>query len=199
MPDSKFGLMEEYRSLRDEIMKRQEARQLTIGFTVTAVATTTGLSLSGIAPNIEGPNLFVLALVGLALALVVAALLLTIHHTQHIDLMSTYIRHFVESEIPGIRWESRWTLYRKASRSKLSGGGLPMGTSKPLAFFYALMTLADFSVLFVTGLYSYWYAISVLSGLALLSLSLSFDLYFRKSRGWKTRWDLVDQEKVKPC
>ena len=130
-------LLEEYNSLRAEIMKRQDARLYIAGFTMAAIGTILGLTLrEGYSPIGHDSNYYIAALVSFALIALNAALILTIQYTQQIDIISAYIRKFIEPKITGMGWETRWTLYRKKKREKdPSFFDFPWGTSRSLALF----------------------------------------------------------------
>ena len=186
--------IEEYRSLRQEIMNRQNARFLILGFTIAAIGTILGATLrEEIFPG-QQLNYYTFALISFALIIVIAASVLTIHHTQQIEVISAYIRKFIEPKVVGLGWESRWTRYREAKRSNPKAGGLPLGTSKPLAVYYALLTISIYLVTFVIGLYHHWFALIFVSILAVCSLTCSYDLYKRKTKGWRINWDVVDNQ-----
>jgi hypothetical protein len=193
MNDDQGHLIEEYKLLREEIMRRQYARLVVLGFTVAGIGTVIGLTLGNNSVAVQGLNYYALALISFALAMLTAALLLTIHHTQQIDIISAYIRKYIEPKVSGIQWESRWTRYRESMHSNPKACGLPLGTSKPLAFYYGFLTAAVYSVSFVTGLHNYLPALTVVSILAIISLACSFDLYKRKTKGWKINWDVIDK------
>jgi len=193
MISDQTGLIEEYKSLREEIMRRQDARLLVLGFTVTGIGTVIGLTLGSNSVAVQGLNYYALALISFALVMLITALLMTIHHSQQIDVIAAYIRKYIEKSVSNIQWESRWTHYRESRRSNPKAGGLPLGTSKPLALYYGFLTIAVYSVSFVTGLHNYWPALTIVSVLAIISLVCSFDLYTRRTRGWKTNWDAVDK------
>ncbi len=185
--------LEEYRSLRQEIMSRQNARLLILGFTVTAIGTIIGLALQEEISLSDGLNHYAFALMTFAIVLIIAALVLTIHHTQQIDVIGAYIRKFIEPKVAGLEWQTRWTRYRESKRSTPEAGGLPLGTSKPLALYYAFLTISSHSVTFVIGLYYHWGAFTLVSILALCSLACSYDLYKRKTKGWRINWDVLDE------
>lgn len=191
--DDETSIVEEYKSLRQEIMKRQSARQVVLGFTVTGVGAVIKATLGHDLTPLQGFHWYALALISFALVIIIAALLLTIHHTQQIDVISGYIRKFIEPNVKGLRWESRWTRYRESVRSRRKGSSLPLGTSKPLALFYSCLIVGIFSLCFVTGLHRSLAALCWLVGLMLFSLSLSANLYLRRTKGWKTKWDEVEK------
>ena len=185
--------LEEYRSLRQEIMSRQNARLLILGFTVTAIGTIIGLALQGEMALSQGLNHYVFALIIFAIVLIIAALVLTIHHTQQIDVIGAYIRKFIEPQVAGLDWQTRWTRYRESKRPTPETGGVPLGTSKPLALYYAFLTISSYSATFVIGLYRHWGAFTFVLILALCSLACSYDLYKRKTKGWRINWDMLDE------
>lgn len=186
------GIFEEYRSLREELMKTQSYRQVVLGFTVTGVGAVIKTTLGQGPPSIRGLNYYALGLISFALVLIIAALVLTRHHTQQIDIIGGYIRKFIEPRAKGLCWESRWMRYRESMRSRGRGSALPLGTSKPLSLFYGLLTIGTFSLSFVFGLYRSFPAICWLVGLLLFSLSVSADLYLRRRKSWKTNWEIIE-------
>ena len=190
--DYENAILEEYRSLREELMKTQSHRQVILGFTVTGVGAVIKTTLGHSPASIEGLNNYALGLISFAMVLIIAALLLTRHHTQQIDVIGGYIRRFIEARAEGLCWESRWMRYRESMSSSGRGSALPLGTSKPLALFYALLTIGTFSLSFVTGLYRSFPAICWLVGLLLFSLSVSTDLYLRRRKSWKTNWEIIE-------
>lgn len=186
--------IEEYKSLRQEIMSRQNARLLIMGFTIAAIGTILGLTLQeGISLDL---NYYAFALITFAIVIVIAALVLTIHHTQQIDVISAYIRKFIEPKVMGLGWETHWTRYRESKQSDPKTGGLPLGTSKPLALYYAFLTISVYSVAFVIGFYRHWVALTLVSILALCSIVCSYDLYKRKTKGWRIDWDVLDDQQL---
>ncbi len=193
MDNNKDGVLEEYKSLRNEIMRRQDARLLVLGFTVTGVGTLMGLTLGGGQIRAQEMNYYAFGLIGFGLVMVMAALVLTIHQTQSIDPISAYIRRFIEPNLTGIRWESRWTRYREIHRSKICSGGLPLGASKPVSLYYGFLALGAYLISFVTGLQNHLLALLVLSLLTVVCLGCSGDLYLRKTRGWKINWDNINE------
>ena len=187
--------IEEYKSLRQEIMSRQNARLLILGFTVTAIGTILGLTLRE--ENIFQARLnhYAFALIAFAIVIIIAALVLTIHHTQQIDVIGGYIRKFIEPKVVGLDWETRWIRYRESKQSDPKASRLPLGTSKPLALYYAFLTISAYLVTFGIGLYRHRVALIVVSILALCSLTCSYDLYKRKTKGWRINWDVLNDQK----
>lgn len=194
--DSKNALLEEYKSLREEIMRKQHARLYILAFTVAGIGTVTGVVLKGGLVIVQGLNYCALALISFALGMLIVALLLTIHHTQQIDLISAYIRTFIEPNVNGLRWESRWTCYRESKRSNPKAGGLPLGMSKPLALYYSFLTIAVCFVSFAVGLHHHLPALILISALATVSLACSFDLWKRKTKGWNINWDIANEKGI---
>jgi hypothetical protein len=186
------GLIEEYKSLREEILKRQDTRTTILGFTVTAIGTVIGLSLQGSIPQSRDIDYFAFALISFALLLIIAALLLTIQHTQQIDTIAGYIKKFIEPNA-GIHWESYYGRYRNLKRSNPKTGGTPLGTSKPLALYYGALSIAVYTVGFGVGLNHHLLPLILISVLAMGSLSCSYDLYSRKTRGWRINWEAMDK------
>ena len=126
--DGILGILEEYKEIRAEMLKRQESRLMIVGFTVAAIGAIIGLTLkSQPVDGAQGIGFYGLFLDGFGLLVLVAAQLLTIRQTQQNAIMAEYLRRFIEPVVPGIRWESRWTCYRKLNRTMDE----PLGTSQP--------------------------------------------------------------------
>jgi hypothetical protein len=188
------GMIDEYKSLRDEIISRQDARTNILGFTITGIGVTIGLVISAIDLKTGGINYFAFALISFALLIIIAALILTIQHTQQIDTISGYIKKFIEPNIYGIKWESYYGKYRNLRKRNPKSGGMPLGTSKPLAIFYCILALATCLLLLPVGLLHYWYATTFIVLLTIVSLSFSFNLYLRKTKGWHFNWNELDEQ-----
>ena len=186
--DRENMLIEEYKSLRDEILKRESTRYIVLAFTITAVGTVIGTTLADRSASAQGTDYRTFALTAFALLLIIAALMLTRCLTQQMDLISGYIRTFIEEEMKGFRWESLLLRYRQMKRRKGSEHSLPMGTSKPLTYYYVILTLLVYGLALAAGLHRCWYAIGLLSVLAAGSCWYAYDLYFRKTKGWKIDW-----------
>jgi hypothetical protein len=195
MKNDQAGLLEEYKTLREEIMRRQDARILILGFTVTGIGTVIGVILGNNPGAVQGLDYYALALVSFALVMLITALLITINHTQQIDVISAYIIKYIESKVDSIQWETRWNRYRISRRSNPKAKGLPLGASMPLAFYYGFLTVAVYSISFVKGLYNYWLVFLIVSSMTMVSLFYSFDLYKRITKGWKINWDIADSNK----
>jgi hypothetical protein len=185
-------LVEEYKSLRTEVMERQTARLYIAAFTIAAIGTIVGFTLKDDMPSGYETNYFVLALVSFALIVVDAALVLTIQYTQQIRIISSYIRRFIEPIMPELRWETYWTRYLEKKSRESSLLNFMLGTSRPLAVFYAFLAIAACSVIFLRGLY---YAPVVIPALLLAALSfvLSYDLYAKRTKLWKIDWNIIDE------
>lgn len=136
---------------------------------------------------------FALALICFALLMNIAAILLTIQHTQQIDTIAGFIKKFIEPNVPGIQWESYYGRYRDLRRAHPRVGGVPLGTSKPLALYYGSLTIAVYTVSFAAGLQHHLFPIILITILAIGSLSDSFDLYYRKTKGWRVNWEALDK------
>lgn len=192
------ALIEEYKSLREELMRRQNARQLILGVTIIAIGSMLGLILregAFLEQDLkQGTDCYIFALITFAILIIIAALVLTIQHTQQIDTIGAYIRKFIEPKTE-FGWETRWMRYRELKKANPKAGGLPLGTSKPLAVYYGLLTISIYLATFVTGLCSNRLFFIYISILTVFSLICSYDLYKRKTKGWKINWDMLDGER----
>ncbi len=198
------ALLEEYKTLREEIMRTTRDRQIVLGFTITGVGTILGLILKhpqqtrDSMTGLQGLNWYVLALTSFALLMLIAALLLTKRHTQSIDRISAYIRKFIESNVEGLNWETRWTRFRESKTTKIRvgrfslGPSKPLGLSKSLAVFYAFLAIGVYAMCFVTGLHHHIFAFSFVTFLFVVCITCCFDLYMRKLKSWKIDWDATN-------
>lgn len=190
--DEKLALIEEYKSLREEIMRRQYARLLILGYTVTAVGALLGLAARDASSAAQSLTYYRFVLLAFALLILIAALLMTINHTQQIDIIASYIRRFIEPRVNGIRWESRWMRYRQSKLSPAKITALPLGTSKSLSLYYALLTVGTSFTAVIFKVYEHLLALVIIAFLAFACLIWSCDLSLRISKGWKMNWDGVD-------
>ena len=192
MVDKKF-LIEEYNSLRSEVLKQQEVRYVVLGFTVTAVGVLLAQAIKQDIVLAKGPNIMALSMMGYAFVIIISAALVASHHTQNIDRLAGYIREFIEPEIPEIKWETRWHFYRESHRKLVKQGRLPFGTSKCLAVYYSLLTLAVAVSCVALGAFTCWTFAIIVSVLFILSGIVISDLYFRWTGdwgGWKIKWEI---------
>ncbi len=188
------ALLEEYKSLREEVMKKQDARLYIAGFTVAAIGTILGFTLGSDMPIEHKPDHYLVGLVSFALIVLNTALVLTLQHTMGIDSISAYIRKFIEPEMPGLGWETRLQRYRKLARSK--GRSLPIFAtlaSKSLSLFYASLTIGIYSVVFVRSLY-HPFSVILISILAMCSFALCYIFYKGKTKSWRVDWDIIGKQ-----
>ncbi|KPK65393.1 MAG: hypothetical protein AMK73_03110 [Planctomycetes bacterium SM23_32] len=191
--DKYEGMLAEYGSLREEIMRRQQARLLILGFTLAGVGAVLGVALGSDSSTSPELDHVVFGLTGWGVLLVNGALMLTIYHTQAIERIAAYIRTFIEPEVDGLQWETRWAAFRQG-RGARRIPALPMGLSRPLAVFYALLSLAMYATAFSGGLQFSWVAMVLASSLEVTSLLLAADLYVWRSRNWDSDWSRVKSD-----
>lgn len=188
--DKEQAMLAEYQTLREEIFLRQDARHKILGFTVAGTGAVLGVTLR-LPPN-GGVNYMALALIGFGLVSVAAAVLLTIHHTQQTNLISSYIRKFLEPHMEGLNWETRWTHYRGEISGKSRLGGSPtLGMAKPLATYYAVLIAGLYAALFAVRLDDHLLSFALLTLLGLLGLASCVRLYRTKARAWSLAWEEV--------
>jgi hypothetical protein len=185
----------EYESLRTEILKRQAAREVVLKLTVGALAAILGILLHYDQPGAAGSySASAALLLGLSFVLILGAVLFTTHHTQQIDVISGFIRSFIEPKLPGISWESRWTKLRSAIKAGSLKSTLPMGTSKFFARYYLLLTLGIYGLSIMFQVLTNLWAGAILTALFLACLVAEHDLFARWSKGWQVNWkELVGQ------
>ena len=206
------GLLEEYRSLREEIMKRIEARLYILSFTIAAVGAILGFALKDGGSIVQRDFFFVVIMMSFALIVIIAALVVTIQYTQQIMTIGSYILHYIEIEPDlGLNYETRLEELRLIKREKrmrenkrfgaLNRLRAPLTSSDSLALFYALLTfsvsaIVVFSALFVASSFQL-FALSIVLLLVLCSLYCSYYLVVGKGQhkyeGWKADWDEVDK------
>ncbi len=171
--------VEEYQSLRNEILKRQDARLIALGYCVTAVGAVIGLTLRGNPSGSAGFDQFGFAVISFAFLILVGALVITIHNTQQIDVLAQYIREVLEPQLE-LGWETWWAQHRRPQR---------LGASRSLALFYSLLSLGIYALAFATGLYLNPLFLILLTVLMLVSLVLCFDLFQRTTKEWAYKWN----------
>lgn len=183
--------LEEYKLLRQEILSRQKARMLTLAYAVSAVGTMMGFLFKHGYSLSEGGHLPCVSflLIMMAMLILLGALILTIHHTQQIDFISYYIRLRIDPKI-GTRWETDWWAYRRSVHPKgQKGNFVPLGMSKPLAIYYAILCISVYFISFLNFNACLIFR-ALLTGCTFLCLYLCFDLYYRKSKSWKIEWKM---------
>jgi len=179
-------MLEEYKTLRDEIISAKGRRLQTTSMTVGAM----GVLLSVIAATVLDSNLFkpemqfVAALGGgIAMYLIlIPCQMMNISLQQTIQRMGDYIRIYIEPNIPGLEWETRWAEHKKQHRLAHGVRGIS-GIFLFLAFLPWLLPLLTFC-------YSQ-HALPFIAAFIFLfcvSLYLSLDMHNALSAGWKWNW-----------
>ena len=199
------ALLEEYKTLREEIMRTQRDRQIVIGFALTGVGTVLGLILrdtqqtANAAIIVQRLNWYAFALTSLALLMLIGALLLTREHTLTIDRIAAHIRTVIEPNVEGLSWEMHWRHYRESKKANINKVGrfllrssMPLGISKPLAIFYGILASGVYIMSFVIGLHHHPFAITFVTLLFLACALCCVDLYMRILKSWKVDWDAID-------
>jgi hypothetical protein len=191
------GLLKEYETLREEIMKRQESRFYILAFTMAVVGTILGISFQGSSPFALNSYLPI-ALSIFALIVIIAALALTIQHTQQNKIIAKYIRKYIEPKIPLMGYETRWRKFCDLKRKE--SWLFPMTASRALANTYILLTSAVFLVMiypvFSLGGANTVFAFATMSIFAGVAIGLSCDLFLKKTKGWEADWDILDKEEL---
>lgn len=179
-------MIEEYKTLRDEIISAKGRRLQTTSMTVGAM----GVLLSVIASAVLDPNTFTPSIRfiaslagGIAMYLIlIPCQIMNISLQQTIQRIGDYIRIFIEPNIPGLEWETRWADHKKQHRLAHGVRGIS-GIFLFLAFLPWLLPIIALS-------YSQkslpFIAIFVL--LFCVSIYLSLDMHNALSSGWKWNW-----------
>lgn len=158
-------LIEEYRSLRAEILKRQDARLLLIGFTITGIAALLGLMYRGIDLNINISYQSYLTY-GIYLIIIIS-LVLTILQTVQINLL---FKNLKLSEVLASYLE-RFTddLAKQERNARIF-----------LGIFYITLYLIIYSTFFSNNTYMsiIMFLILILLSLVLMTRDLNLDDYY---------------------
>jgi len=188
------AMLKENELLRQEIHHVDTIRFYILVFTVPAIGAIIGLIADRVPRRIPSNgtieiDYFVFGLSVFALLLLIASQRFTIYCSQRIRITGSYIKHYIESKINGLNWETKFSQIRELRI---------LGTSRPLAFFYFLLSVAVFSFSVVANpAYWFWrYGIStvvlchyiVIILLFLASLYYSRDSWSHTSKGWHFEW-----------
>jgi hypothetical protein len=192
------GYLLEYESLRSEIMKRQQARELILGVTMAALGVILGQLFSN--QNVTNCSIqdiersFILLCVGFLF--IFGAVIFTVHHTQQMDVISGFIRTYIEPNVEGILWESKWTLLRQSDTNKLLKSKLPLGTSKYFAGYYLILTVSLVLIAVLLNIFCKLWMASLISIFAGGCICAEYYLHSRRFlwfKKWKPFWDELAQ------
>lgn len=196
-PRAPEGAIEEYQSLRDEILKHQESRLVVLGFVFTAVGATSGLAAESMSKALsegegKGALWFLPALLLLYVSVVVIAcgLWLTIAATQAIRRIGAYIAKYIEGVVPGLQYERRL----ESRRTSLGRGvtSTSMALSRSYAITYSMLLLVVVGL--ATALFMKMTRWEGIIGAVALGIPTTvacwfvYDLEMRRSRGWLPFW-----------
>jgi hypothetical protein len=189
-PQEFDGLLEEYKTLREEILSAKGRRLQTVSLTVGAF----GAMLSIIAGAVLGSDVLSdkqLAIAvggGIALyGLVIPSQIMTTHLQQTIQRIGGYIRVVIEPRVPGLSWENRWEAHKSDHK-------LPKGLGGISGIYYFLALLPPLLPLYVAAQRAQdWLLILVLLPFLVWSFGLSYDMRAGKSRGWKWQWESIEE------
>ena len=209
MPDEKQCLLEEYKSLRSEILKRIDSRLYILYITIAIIGAILGFSLKDGVSVMQNTYLLTV-LMCFSLIVIIAALIVTTQYTQQIMTMASYIIKYIEPEEKGLglHYETRLEQLRYMRRQEREKGNrllrelkLPLTSSDALALFYFLLTIsvdavAIYSAYFLSGLYDSLVAFIVVALLTCWSLFCSVNLTRNKSRNQGDYWKVIPWENV---
>jgi hypothetical protein len=97
------GAVEEYRSLRQELLGLERSRLLVIGFTALAVSTAGTFGLRAAYEGSAAPT----GVAVLALFVLLVSVLMVLRLSQRMQLIRVYLARYVEPALPGAKWEQR--------------------------------------------------------------------------------------------
>jgi hypothetical protein len=186
------GLLEEYKTLREEILTAKGRRLQTMSLTVGAF----GVILSLTANVVLGPDLPTLearlaVAIGGGIALygiVIPSLIMTRTLQQSIQRIGGYIRIFIEPRVPGLNWENRWQAHKL--QHQLAAGLRGMSATY---YFLSLLPLLLPVYSLSQNAHNGW-LILVLLPFACWSVYLSYDMHAATSKGWKSQWQVDSME-----
>jgi hypothetical protein len=188
------GLIEEYKTLREEIIAAKGRRLQTTSMTVGAL----GVLLSVAATVVFGKEIptaetrFIIALGGgIAMyCVLIPCQIMNISLQQTIQRIGDYIRIYIEPLLPGLNWETRWRAHKK--QHHLAGGVRGIGGIYVLlAFLPWMLPIYTFLILpdrFYCLQFRVWPVILVLFLCFGLSCAYSVDMHIAHSKGWKWNW-----------
>jgi hypothetical protein len=185
----KTALLEEYKSLRSEIQKRQETRTIILGFSITA----TGTVMSLIITNIANITLGIYGLTGLIaflLMILITSTMLTINHSKSIVFVADYIACFIEPYFPLMGWEHRSVAINAMLRPNRKYK-MPLGQSRFFAIHYLFLLIFVYTFALIIKLYLHPWHFFGITVLGIVQLSMCVDLYFHTSSGWRIDWTII--------
>jgi O-antigen/teichoic acid export membrane protein len=184
---------DEFKDLRTELFAAQQTRFLALGFTLTALGVLTGVAL---AEDHRDDQDLVAGVLCFGALLICTALHLTTVLTQRIDRLADYIKAELEPTL-GHRWESKWRGYRGDVGAaqfprflRVFKPALPLGTSKPLAMYYIVFTLAILATFAASARDPTGWATVAVVGPSVVALYLALNLFFRFP--WHLGWTPLD-------
>lgn len=181
-------ILEEYHTLRDEILSEQKARLQIISFTIGAYGVILTVMMNAIANSRVGDNnlqLIIFAGVTTLWALLIPSLMMSISTQQSIQRKGDYIREFIEANIPELRWETIWNNSKAKGLNRLgkvrSRGGL-----------YIFMALLP-AIFLVYQWFSFqlpqlWFLLPSILGVVALILGFEYQTYGLIIKGWGWNW-----------
>jgi hypothetical protein len=191
-PIEKDGLLEEYRSLRNEILSAQGRRLQTISLTVGVLGVILSISANAVmGGSITTPEERLVVALGGAIALyaiLIPSLIMVISLQQTVQRLGGYIRIFIEPHIPGLNWEHRWQDFKLQHQ-------YPVGLRGVGAIYYFLLFLPLLLPLYtLSQSIQNWPLILILIPFIAWSTYLSYDLQAAISKSWKlARWDNYEE------
>lgn len=189
---SKEGLLDEYRALKSEIHNTQGHRLQIISLTIGAFGVIISISAGSVLGSQNATtDMRLLIAIGSSIALysiLISSLIMIISVQQSIQRVGEYIRIFIEPEIAGLNWESRW--YKYKAQHKYRGGLRGMGS---IYFFLSFlpMLLPGYAL---SQSIKNWSLVLILIPFLIWSFYLTYDLNTSFSSGWKwARWENYDE------
>ena len=190
--DKKEGLLDEYRALKSEIHNSQGHRLQIISLTVGAFGVIISISAGSVLGS-QNTNIDtrLLIAIGSSIALysiLISSLIMILSVQQAIQRVGEYIRIFIEPQVAGLNWETRW--YKYKLRYKYRGGLRGMGS---IYFFLSFLPVLLPGYALSQNIQN-WSFVLILIPFLVWSFYLTYDLNTSFSSGWKwARWENYDE------
>ena len=182
------GRLDEYKTLRAEILQTQQLRTSIMQWTTAAMAVLIGFALKSFTEtgSTRGPAV-ALAVLG-AHVFLLSAILLSRRHAIHANRIGRYIEYYLETSdgrVPGLNWERRWNEFRKKGKAF-------QGASRTEGVYYAIVAVAVFALNFIVACDAKVGIIrSVDLVLALFCIGVCVETYRKSSQSWHPDWTSI--------
>jgi hypothetical protein len=181
-------LLEEYKTLRTEILNRQNVNIKLFQFTIVALGAIIGILSLFLKDNLQNYQFFTPELISnfllifstFAMTIIDASLFYTIFNDNQIHIIGAYIKKYIEGGIPELNWQSRWKEYKNQN--------LFIKTNMPRSVYYLflaipLVVLVSSGVLLGSIYLNGWFLIFLISLAFFIGIFLFS--FHKKEPNWK--------------